>query len=211
MARATLPVNVERRLHAQSEIRATLDRLERQRETETQAPFVTLSRQYGCNAYELAESLAERLTITVPATEYTVYDRKTVEMLAEEESVGSFVDTLNERSRGMIEDWVAHMMVDRPPDIRVFKHLAETVCSIASLGQSIIVGRGGAAITSRIPNGIHVRLVAPLEWRIENLKGRYPDQESTAKEVERADKEREGFVQRYMGVDVTDPQLSTPC
>jgi cytidylate kinase len=90
----------------------------------------------------------------------------------------------------------------------VFHSLARTLCTIASLGQAILVGRGGFAITRKIPDGIHVRLIASIEWRIENLRG-YPGRahEANTRFVKQADRERESFVGKYLGVDPGDPGL----
>ena len=40
------------------------------------------------------------------------------------------------------------------------------VRALAEVGRVIIVGRGGVFITRDLPGGIHVRLVAPREWRV---------------------------------------------
>jgi cytidylate kinase len=40
------------------------------------------------------------------------------------------------------------------------------VLQLASLGYTIIIGRGGNIITHRLPNTFHVRLIAPYEHRV---------------------------------------------
>ena len=67
MAKSFLPSGVENRLKVQSEI---LHRLAIRDAEEKQAvrpmPFVTISRQYGCAAYVLADCLAQRLDAEFP-------------------------------------------------------------------------------------------------------------------------------------------------
>ena len=210
MAKSFLPAGVETRLKAQREIWHRLAMSdEREKQAAQSAPFVTISRQYGCMAYALADCLAQRLNAEFPEWNFTIYDRKTLEMMVEHEPItADVINSLSERTRGVIEDWVGHLLAERPPDIRVFHRLATTLCSIAALGQAILVGRGGAAITRKIPTGIHVRLIAPIDWRIENMRN-YPERASKASMeiVKQADKERESFVRKYLGVDVNDPGL----
>jgi len=202
--------SVEMRLKAQRRIWHRLAMSdEREKQAIQPAPFITISRQYGCIAYALADRLAQRLNAEFPEWNFTIYDRKILEMMVENEPIkADVINSLSERTRGVIEDWIGDLLAERPPEMRVFNHLATTLCSIAALGQAIIVGRGGAAITQKIPTGIHVCIIAPIDWRIENLRN-YPDRASKASMeiVKQADKERESFVKKYLGVDVNDPGL----
>ena len=210
MAKTILPAGVESRLKAQREIWHRLAlRDEGEKQAMKPAPFVTISRQYGCMAYALAERLAQRLNAEFPKWDFSIYDRETLEVMAEHETITADVmSSFSERTRGVVEDLVGELIAKRPPETRVFRHLARTLCSIAALGQAILVGRGGAAITRKIPTGIHVRLVAPIDWRVENMRN-YPDRaaEASMAMVRRADRERESFVRKYLGVDINDPGL----
>jgi len=205
-----MATSVEMRLKAQRRIWHRLAMSdEREKQAIQPAPFITISRQYGCIAYALADRLAQRLNAEFPEWNFTIYDRKILEMMVENEPIKmDVINSLSERTRGVIEDWIGDLLAERPPEMRVFNHLATTLCSIAALGQAIIIGRGGAAITRKIPMGIHVCIIAPIDWRIENLRN-YPDRASKASMeiVKQADKERESFVKKYLGVDVYDPEL----
>ena len=54
-------------------------------------------------------------------------------------------------------------------DSSVKKAIREVVLSIAREGHAVIIGRGGVAITRDMTNALHIRLVAPLYWRVENV------------------------------------------
>lgn len=210
MATTLLPAGVEKRLKTQAETWHRLARrAERDKEKTPAAPFITLSRQYGCAAYVLAEHLARRLNSRFPQWDFTVYDHKLLEIVEENRQVkADLVDSLSRHSRSLMEEWLEFLFAARPTEIQLFHHLAKTLCSVASLGEAIIVGRGSAVITRRLPAGLHVRLIAPLAWRIENLR-RDPERAHLADEatVRRADREREDFVRRYLGTDIADPEL----
>jgi cytidylate kinase len=51
--------------------------------------------------------------------------------------------------------------------------LANVVRTAASEGNAIIIGRGGAAFTHGMRNAIHIKLYAPLEWRLKSMMDRY--------------------------------------
>ena len=210
MAKSYLPSSVENRLKVQGEIwRRLAVREEGKRHALQPAPFVTLSRQYGCMAYVMADRLAHRLNAEFPEWNFTIYDRETLEMMIKDDAItADVINGLSGRTRGFIEDAVGQLIAQRLPETRVFYHLARTFCSIAALGQAILIGCGGAAITRKIPAGMHVRLIAPIKWRIENMRN-YPDRadEASMEIVKQADKERESFVRKYLGVDVNDPGL----
>lgn len=48
------------------------------------------------------------------------------------------------------------------------QHTTRTILWLAGMGRIILVGRGANVITARLPNGFHVRLVAPLAQRIQH-------------------------------------------
>lgn len=210
MVKTLLPKGIEKRLKTQAETWERLShRSDRLKEKTKPAPFITISRQFGCAAYVMAERLVEVLNDRFPGSDFTVYDQKILEITsADKRMSANLIESLSRHRRSMLEDWVEEIFADKPTEFQVFRHLTRTLCAIASLGQAIIVGRGGAVITRNISTGIHVRLFAPQAWRIENLRHNL-DRASQAnvETVTLADKEREEFVRRYLGTDISNPQL----
>ena len=48
----------------------------------------------------------------------------------------------------------------------------------------VIVGRGGIAATLELLNGVHIRLIAPIEWRANKIKeSGYCDSIEQAKQI----------------------------
>ena len=54
-------------------------------------------------------------------------------------------------------------------DLRVKKAIKDVVLSMCKEGYLILVGRGGVSIASSIPDSLHIRLIAPFYWRVENV------------------------------------------
>ena len=55
---------------------------------------------------------------------------------------------------------------------KVYRRVASTIRALAGAGRAVIVGRGGAFITADLAAGIHVRIVAPAEFRVREMARR---------------------------------------
>ncbi len=198
------------RLRAQAEQWRRNRRGDRPRpETTPTMPFVTLSRQYGCPAWALAEELARRLNQRLGKDEYVIYDRKLLEWIAAHHAIEKdLVDSLSTRSRGELEDWVVSLIGGRPSEWSVFQGLAKAIRGLALHGRSILIGRGGALLTRDLPGGVHIRLIAPAAWRLEALAREWPERVENLNmdTLRRLDRERESFVRKYTGEDPNSPE-----
>jgi cytidylate kinase len=73
-------------------------------------------------------------------------------------------------------------------------------------GQVVLVGRGGYLITSNLRTGLHVRLVAPREWRIHHVATeRDLSHAEAAKFVDKSEAERVCFIQTFFIRDRSTP------
>ena len=72
----------------------------------------------------------------------------------------------------------------------------------------LIVGRGGQAVLHGWPNSLHIRIIAPLEVRVQRLVGRHAiPAEAALAQIRASDRRRKRFVQRAYHVDWGDPAL----
>ncbi|MFA4014959.1 MAG: hypothetical protein RUDDFDWM_000025 [Candidatus Fervidibacterota bacterium] len=75
-------------------------------------------------------------------------------------------------------------------------------------GNVVIVGRGAMAILKGKEKAFHVRLTAPLQWRIENLANSLNISLEQAKsEIAKHDRRRSLYLRQFYGVDWNDPSL----
>jgi cytidylate kinase len=201
--REHLPLRVEHRLEAQITL---ADRL-KSRGTKEQppAPFITIARQYGCEAMTLAEELAARM----PDGPWPVYNRQVFEKMAEEEHISlRLFDALDVHVRSGIEEFFQGLLGRSPTDLRMLHHLVRTVRALATLGHCIIVGRGAPVLTAGLAGGIHVRLIAPNEWRERNLIQRFGWSKEQALEVLHEEQHgRHNFFRKYLNQDANNPEL----
>jgi cytidylate kinase len=174
------------------------------------APFITISRQYGCAALELAEPLAARLAALegVPAAEWQVYGRKLVEDMAQKLDLPApVIDALDRAPRGAMQEFFETLVGHSAPDLQILRQLVRTVRAVAVLGHAVIIGRGGAILTAGLPGGIHVRLIAPETWRQQNLVERFGWEADKARLFLREEElHRRTFFMKYLGQDGSDPE-----
>lgn len=134
-------------------------------------PVITISRLTGCDGREVAASLVTKLNLKYNSAKWKWVDKDIIyhaahELRTDTQRVETFYQGLNMSDMSeMIMAFSGSFVTDGS----VKKAIREVVLSIAKEGYVVIIGRGGVSITRDMVNALHVRLVAPLYWRIENV------------------------------------------
>jgi cytidylate kinase len=173
----------------------------------SQAPFITISRQFGCGAFPLAEAIADQLMKDNPGVHWAVYDRELIRKIAEDNKLSEeVVSTLGKKKQSEFDETVLSLLSRFTPELKVYKSTVSTIRALAAHGNVIIIGRGGAILTKDMPGGLHLRLIAPLEWRVERVMKIFEMGKSEAKKyIVKMDAEREAYIKKYLNVNVADP------
>ena len=172
---------------------------------------VTISRQTGCGAIAIAERLAQYLQQHAPnePARWTVFDRDLMDKVLADHNLPKYLAKfLPEDRASKLEDSLADIFGVHPPTHTVVQQTAETLLQLAELGGAILVGRAGNIVTARLPNVLHVRLVAPLDDRVERIcrdDHKTPDEaRQFCLEEEQA---RARYVKTYFNADINDALL----
>ncbi len=164
-------------------------------------PFITLSREFGCQGYPLANDLQLKLNkMGDEKFPWMVFDRELINRLAGEHNWSlSLLESFSESCRSQIRQSIEALFFKRPNDYTIFHSLAGAIISLAEKGHTILVGRGGCIITGKIEKGLHVRLLAPFNFRVANIKKvrNIPSWKEAELLVKRMEKERETFVKAF--------------
>ncbi len=191
--------NVDRRLGAWIGVRERV----RQEPRRATSPTITLSRQFGCEGYPLAETLQALLSERTGET-WTVFDKALIERVSRETK-------LSERLFGSIGDQpafldaLANVVHSWRSQSEAYALLARYIVRIAREGNAIIVGRGGAVVTGELPNCFHFRLEAPREHRIESIRERLGvDRAEADALVTKHEQRRERFLERFLHCSLAD-------
>ena len=93
-------------------------------------------------------------------------------------------------------------------DKRIKKTVTDVIRSFAEDGFCIIVGRGGNIIASGIKNSLHVRMVAPLDYRIETIMQKHKCNQMEAREfIDKVEKERYAYRHNVMNNSSKGPEI----
>ncbi len=171
-------------------------------------PFITISKQYGCEGFKLANLLAKRPNLASPAPiPWVVMGKEVVEEIAEKKGdTAKFVDALNTSCRSFIRQTIESLLGGRPTEYQAYETLAEVHTAFAGAGRVILLGCGGGIVCGGVEAGVHVRLIAPLSWRAKKIA---TERKIDAHEAEaiavREERQREAFVRDFTGEGVADP------
>ncbi len=163
-------------------------------------PFITLSRQYGCEALGLAARLVEILNERCrPAVPWAIYDREVLDLVAAELHLSrEIVATMDGRRRDAMSEFFEAILNRKVDEALMFRKIAEVIRSLATHGHTILVGRGSFMLTHDIGTGLQVRLIAPRPWRIQNIaKWKKLSPTDAEKDVERGETQRDTFLKTF--------------
>jgi cytidylate kinase len=164
-------------------------------------PFVTLSRQYGCDAFDVASGLVARLNERCGrARHWEVYDRSLVELVASDAEISDrIVKSMTSEHRTAFEEFLRDMVLKIPSRDKIFIRTARVIKSLAWHGYAVIIGRGGYRLCSELPHGFHVQIVAPAEWRAARVlvEQEFSDSVAAMKHLRSMDRVREEFFQYH--------------
>jgi hypothetical protein len=177
-------------------------------EEESRLPFVTISREYGCGGYEVGEKLIEILNEEMkPEPLWIAYNQALLDKLMIDTGLSkSLIETLTMRARNTLTDIIQTTFSSFPPQVAVHKKLVEIMAMLALNGHVVLIGRGGNTITKNMKNGFHIRLVAPLNNRVERIsKAMNISKNEATKLINEKSKYREGYMKEFFKIDLSDP------
>lgn len=138
----------------------------------TAGPVITISREVGCSGLKLARILSDRLNTRKLSSDWKVLSKEIFHESAKELNMEpERVRKIFKQSDKYIFDEIikAFKYKNYKSERKIVKTVTDVILSFAVDGFSIIVGRAGHIIAKDIQNALHIRLVAPLEYRINSI------------------------------------------
>jgi Cytidylate kinase-like family len=175
---------------------------------------ITIEREFGCGASEIASLVASRLG-------WSLWDQRLTEEIARlTESTPEAVERREWRTDPLVyrlfQDFLRGAFEGGLPptnrlhllDARRIAAVSETAVKTAfSCGPAVIVGRGSQYFLRSNKDVFHVFLYASRDYKIHRLIAQGASQDKAIEQVDTTDKARAAFVRRYLGLQWPEPSL----
>lgn len=170
-----------------------------------QFPTITISREFGCEGIPVAQALVRKLS--TKEYPWVIFHRELIaELSGKSELQKDLIESINTLSRGMIHQYIEHLLAHKPTNVQLYRKMAEAMRILAMNGRSILLGSGGAILTSDIKNALHIRLQANLEFKTERVCQLLEVSRAEAiEQIRTNDINREEFIYEFTRKDVREP------
>jgi cytidylate kinase len=195
--------SIEQRLSGLIEIERRRDR-EAEGRVKVLKPTITISREFGCEAYPMAERLREVIERKT-CEAWTLMDKALLDEVEKNHSLSAdILRSLGERNL-WIDDFLATMSNRWQSDREYYRHLSRYIVSLATQGNVIIVGRGASIITQQMKNCRHFRIYGSMEFKTQSIARRaHLSQQDAELLVEKKQKLRDKFIRDFLDEDAHD-------
>lgn len=168
-------------------------------------PTITISREFGCEAYPVTECLKEIMEKKSGAP-WAVMDKVLLEEVAKHHNLSEeIVRNLGEKKSRILDEVLATFSSRWKSDKDHFGLLCKHMFSLAEKGNTIIVGRGGAIVTQQLKNCYHFRMYASHQYKVASIARRLNISKGEADSVvEKNEKQRNAFIKDYFNTDPCD-------
>ncbi len=159
-------------------------------------PLITISREVGCNGVRLAQKIVESLNKRNMDNQWKVLSKEVFYQSAKElDMEPEQVKKIFKFDSYMFNDILNAFGTKKfKSEKKVIKTVNDVIHSFAEEGFCIIVGRAAHIIAHDIKNSLHLRLVAPLEYRIKTIMiNNHLNREEAFEFINKVEKERAAF------------------
>lgn len=166
-----------------------------------EGPVITISRLTGCDARQVAERVVDILNRKTGSRKWKWIDKDIIYDIAKE--LNTNTERVENFYKGIELSNMSEMIMAFSggfvSDLRVKKAIRDVVLSMSKDGYIVLVGRGGASIAREIVNALHIRLIAPFYWRVENvMKKKQMDIEQAEEYVVDTDEKRHNLITTFL-------------
>ncbi len=175
-------------------------------------PFVTISRQAGAGGHLLSYVILSEF-LKYDKQElfqgWHVFDKQLCEVIAQDPQIQDSIETLaREKYTPEFRDFLESLFTGQSSRYTLYKTTFKIVRMLAVIGKVIVVGRGGALVTADLPQGIHIRLVAPESQRVIWMMKRFKLTKEEAKAaMAKQDSDRKKLIRMFFQRDIEDPHV----
>lgn len=182
-----------------------------QQGAQVDGPVITISREVGCGGLKLAGMLSDALNEFVYCKKWQVVSKEVLHESARALKLDTHkVNRLFSPNERFTFDEIldAFNAKNYKSDRVILRTVKDVIRGFAVDGCCIIVGRAGHIIANDIENSLHIRLEAPLEWRIDTIVEKQHVSRTEAHNfISEAGKKRDTFRKYYLKKKEDEPKF----
>lgn len=170
-------------------------------------PCVTISRQFGCLGYPVAERVCELLS-QKSGEPWLLIDRAVLDEVAKRHNISKdILECLGEKNR-LLDDLLATFSPRWTHSQDCFRLLCKHVVSLTEQGNVVIMELGGAIITRHFEHSKHFRIYGSMDFKVRAIAQRLQiEHEAAEKLVIKQQKQRDAFTRDFLDQDDHNPAL----
>jgi len=171
-------------------------------------PTITISREFGCEAYPMTECL-KGIMEKKTGQPWAVMDKALLEEVAKNHQLSEeIVNSLGEKKSRILDEVLATFSSHWKSEKDYFRLLCKHVLALAEGGNAIIVGRGSSIVTQPLKNCYHFRVFASHQFKVASIARRLNISRDEAESVvEKNQKQRDAFIHDYFNLDPRDQRF----
>lgn len=174
-------------------------------------PYVTISRQWGCDGIGLGQLIVDKLNQRDEEGRWKLIQKQLLKQLAEDTGLTEEILEKERKSKpSLLKDFLRGLKRSGIPDgYEIRNKITMMVRTIAFEGHAVIIGQGSTAAAADLANGISVRVEAPRDWRIARICHREKlDKVAAAAKIDEIEKEREFLRTMYERQNNREPAFN---
>lgn len=170
-------------------------------------PTVTLTREFGCEGYPVAERLQVVLEKRC-GKPWVVMDRALLDEVARDHNLSEeILRNLGVKNR-FLDDMLSTFTPRWKSDKDYYRLLCRQIVALATEGNVILVGRGASILTQDTGNCYHFRIIAPMSFKVKSVAARCGLSADQAQDMVREkQRQRDAFLMDFLGRNIADPTL----
>ncbi len=168
-------------------------------------PIITISREAGCSAREIAQLFYRSINqgISDNDKKWKCIDKNIILDSAKKLDLPArkIKYVFNSQKKSSMDEIVESLSSRYYKSDKIIrKTIAEVMRGFAEKGNTIIVGRAGVALSQHVNRSLNIRLIAPLQWRIEQISQKHNISEEIAEQyIIEIDAKRTALIEEFYG------------
>ncbi|MHC5082779.1 MAG: cytidylate kinase-like family protein [Planctomycetota bacterium] len=174
-------------------------------------PYITISRQWGCDGYGLGQLLSDKLNERDEDSRWKLYQKEMLKQLAEDTGLTEEILEKERKAKpSLVKDFLRGLKKSGIPDgYEIRNNITMMVRTIAFEGHAIIIGQGGTAATADLAGGLSIRVVAPKDWRVARICMREKlDKQTASMKIDEIEKDRQHLRVLYEKQNSREPAFN---